>query len=445
MQIYDKKRSIQKKVGILFLAISVLYLVHLLLLHFFGEGPEPRYLFLTLTVLLPLLLLALAGFIDHEAVRSVHVAVFILLAYVGSCINGTGEIIFILFYVVALLLAYQYGYLNRRPHLKIGIVILFGIIIRSYRLYRLGDELHIFSNAFMILGFIYLFYILFDEELREFSHEKHALEEQIEKDKTFTHMGKHMAGLIHNVKNHFYSIRSSFKLLEELNEEELDRLKLDKTKIYGYVRNGINELYTQLNNVMYLVGSTERTGQQIEIDMAQLIDAILELFMINLDFKHRLMVHKQYRDRLLIRGNPFELRQILEVILNNSYDAIRIRHERRKSRGNLRITIYRQEENSVVSIEDDGIGMEFFEDERRQRVPAKQTGFFQQGLSTKETGTGFGMLRAIELIDMYGGRLYISSKKGEGTRVDIVFPDSEVEGAKISEKRPEMSIKAENG
>ncbi len=445
MQIYDKKRSIQKKIGILFLAISFFYLVHLMLLHFFGEGPEADYLLLILTVLLPLLLLALAGFIDHEAARSAHVTVFILLAYTGSYINRTGEVIFILFYVAALLLAYQYGYLNRRPYLKIGIVILFGIIIRSYRLWLLGDQLHIFSNAFMILGFIYLFYVLFDEELREFFHEKHALEEQIEKDKTFTHMGRHMAGLIHNVKNHFYSIRSSFKLLEELNEEELNRLKLDKVKIYGYVRNGINELYTQLNNVMYLVGSTESTNHHIEIDMEKLIDAILELFMINLDFKHRLMVHKEYRDRLLIRGNPFELRQVLEVILNNSYDAIRIRHERRKSRGNLNISIFREDDSSIVRIEDDGIGMEFFEDERRQRVPAKQTGYFQQGLSTKETGTGFGMLRAIELIDVYGGRLYISSKKGEGTRIDIIFPDSALEGSKVSDDSPELPMKAENG
>ena len=42
--------------------------------------------------------------------------------------------------------------------------------------------------------------------------------------------------------------------------------------------------------------------------------------------------------------------------------------------------------------------------------------------SRKHAGTGLGLPLAIGLVELHGGKLTIESRKGEGTRVVVIFP-----------------------
>ena len=42
--------------------------------------------------------------------------------------------------------------------------------------------------------------------------------------------------------------------------------------------------------------------------------------------------------------------------------------------------------------------------------------------TAKKTGTGLGMAQTYKVVSQHGGRISISSKKGSGTRVDILLP-----------------------
>ena len=65
-----------------------------------------------------------------------------------------------------------------------------------------------------------------------------------------------------------------------------------------------------------------------------------------------------------------------------------------------------------IAIADNGRGMP-------RTIVERATELF---FTTKKTGKGTGLFRALEFADKSGGRLSIESQEGQGTRVRIVLP-----------------------
>jgi signal transduction histidine kinase len=73
----------------------------------------------------------------------------------------------------------------------------------------------------------------------------------------------------------------------------------------------------------------------------------------------------------------------------------------------------------VVTITDTGMGMD---EEALQRI-------FEPYFSTKATGTGLGLTIAKRNIELHGGRIAITSRRGSGTTVSFTLPDQPGSGA----------------
>lgn len=78
----------------------------------------------------------------------------------------------------------------------------------------------------------------------------------------------------------------------------------------------------------------------------------------------------------------------------------------------INITIKQDEENLIITISDNGTGMN---DEVLKQVKNAFT-------TTKKEGMGMGLYIVDKLVKIYKGRVDIKSKVGHGTAIDIIFP-----------------------
>ncbi|MTI69809.1 MAG: HAMP domain-containing histidine kinase [Firmicutes bacterium] len=128
--------------------------------------------------------------------------------------------------------------------------------------------------------------------------------------------------------------------------------------------------------------------------------------------------HPKYQDRLInfytdmdkinIKCNPLLLKRAFTNLL---YNAIIHNPKDTKIKVNIR-----KEENIIIEIEDNGIGMESKDIENLFKR-------YYRGTNTGEThkGSGLGMAIAKQIINAHKGKIQVNSKVDEGTKIIIYF------------------------
>ncbi|WP_138755708.1 sensor histidine kinase [Paenibacillus sinopodophylli] len=113
---------------------------------------------------------------------------------------------------------------------------------------------------------------------------------------------------------------------------------------------------------------------------------------------------------LCVRGNSSKFKQALINIIKNSIEAL-------GQNGAIHIQAYKNQKNNsvVIRIRDNGEGM--------NELDLKRLG--EPYYSQKSKGTGLGLMVTFRIIEVMGGILKFSSKKGFGTEATIIFPYEE--------------------
>lgn len=114
-------------------------------------------------------------------------------------------------------------------------------------------------------------------------------------------------------------------------------------------------------------------------------------------------------DRVLLNGNKELLFQAFFNIISN---AIKFTQDS----GEISISLFQKENFAIISITDNGIGMDI---EVLSRIFEK---FYQGDTSRSGIGNGLGLALAKKIIDLHGGEIEVKSKKGEGTKFVVVLP-----------------------
>jgi PAS domain S-box-containing protein len=109
-------------------------------------------------------------------------------------------------------------------------------------------------------------------------------------------------------------------------------------------------------------------------------------------------------------ADPRALQQVLINLLTNAADAL---HGRRDP--NVAISLFRSDGTVRFRVEDNGCGIS----------EEKQKDLFKPFLTSKVKGTGLGLVIVKKMLAQMNGTIEISSRKDEGTAVDIYLPVSE--------------------
>ena len=143
------------------------------------------------------------------------------------------------------------------------------------------------------------------------------------------------------------------------------------------------------------------------IDISLLIEEITENLSLMFDKQNINFQIEPLEDEIYINGDYNRLNQVLLNIIKNSIEA-------KDSKKNSYIKIYTKLDDNTIKIyvEDNGIGIP------KENIKKISEPFF----TTKQNGTGLGVLLSTEIITAHDGKIEYESEENVGTTVTITLP-----------------------
>ena len=223
-------------------------------------------------------------------------------------------------------------------------------------------------------------------------------EEQYNAEK-YKLIGQLAASISHEVRNPL-TMTSGF--LQMMGKQSLGADTLERYRQHAI--EGIDHATSIISD--YLNYAKPAVEEARAIDVKAEIEALIPWIssldvMSNIDIR----IHHLERESIFFMGEPKKFQQCLLNIIKNAIEAMP---------SGVRLTITTMEcYNQVrITIADTGVGM--------SKLQLKRIGtpFF----TTKEKGTGLGLMVVVSLIHVMGGQIGFRSKPGEGTVCDIRYP-----------------------
>ena len=191
----------------------------------------------------------------------------------------------------------------------------------------------------------------------------------------------------------------------ELSHEEIKEFLDD-------VHCSAKQLYELLENL--LVWSRSQRGlvqfNPMPLDVAQIIKSNIELVKMNADAKHIELISEVKTD-ILAYSDPNMLNTIIRNLVTNAIKFTRID-------GKVILKAIEENEFIKISVLDNGIGIS---DKDLEKLFRMDVSYSTEGTGN-EKGTGLGLILCKEFVEKHGGKIWVTSKIGEGSEFNFTIP-----------------------
>ncbi|QEN06308.1 GHKL domain-containing protein [Thiospirochaeta perfilievii] len=210
------------------------------------------------------------------------------------------------------------------------------------------------------------------------------------------------AGVAHEIKNPLGSMSIHIQLMNKI----LNRDNFNKDDFSKYL-DIISDEVERLNSIVvdYLFAVRPMNVELVDSDINVVIEELIEFTKYELEESHISVNLKLNKDIPKIYLDVKFIKQAFLNIIKNAIGAM-------ESGGELTITTEEKDNFVQVSIRDNGIGIE----------ESIQDKIFEPHFTTKETGSGLGLTLVYKIVKEHKGDISVSSKVGEGTCFNFVFP-----------------------
>lgn len=218
-----------------------------------------------------------------------------------------------------------------------------------------------------------------------------------------------LATVSHDLRSPLAAIRGYVDLLEKvgpLTEQQQD--------FVGKIRRSIAHITALVSDLLEL-GRIEASAE-LEMEpfhLESVIDAVVDGYR-QIAAEKGLTLKWEFNPLPLIRGNPHQLRRVMENLLSN---AVKYNREG----GWIAVSAEYREGYLVVRVADSGIGIP------PEDLPHIFDRFYRvQRPETEEIeGTGLGLSIVKSIVEKHGGRVWVESQPGEGTTFTLILPTME--------------------
>jgi len=218
-------------------------------------------------------------------------------------------------------------------------------------------------------------------------------------------LGRHAAGIVHNLNNPLQTILGCSQLLQgrESNKLYVDMLVESAVEMQKIITTILD------------TGSREHREDFTEIDINEVIEKELKLFQSNLHFKNNIATTYQPGAIPRVQGLYVHYTQVIGNLLKNAIDALM-----ESKNPAIKITTATSDDYVIIKIKDNGTGID------EETLPHIFEPFFTtkplQAKPGQPAGTGLGLPFCKEMIESYQGRIEVSSQPGEGTEFTLRYP-----------------------
>ena len=265
----------------------------------------------------------------------------------------------------------------------------FGLIRKTFYRSIHGRELEI-TTAKSDLGLI-----LF---LRDCTKSE-AARQQTQRSELMRELGELAATAAHEIRNALGGIRGYAMLLHRDLEQQPPLQKMAATLLEG-----VRSLETLAIGILHFARPVSIQLQSIEMGLfLKQLGAFVRidpLFPKNITLE----IHIP-QEAILIPIDSNAFKSSLLNLIRNAFQAM-------PQGGSLTISLLRQDQCALISISDTGIGIS----EEDQRL------LFSPFFTTKQKGTGLGLVEARKVIQAHGGTLEVRSQPEKGTTFTIILP-----------------------
>jgi PAS domain S-box-containing protein len=224
---------------------------------------------------------------------------------------------------------------------------------------------------------------------------KEQTEQLLQKSEKLALLGQMAAGIAHEIRNPLTSIRGFIQLFKSSTHKE---------EYYDIV---LSEL-DRINNIVgeFLVLAKPTAAVFAEKDVKELIKDVVTLINTQ-SILNNVQIFVEFEcDLPKISCEENQLKQVFLNLLKNSIEAM-------PTGGNIDVKVKAKEEGKIsIQISDQGIGIP------KDRIPTLGEPFY----TTKEKGTGLGLMTCYKIIESHNGQLTIDSEVNQGTTIEIILP-----------------------
>jgi PAS domain S-box-containing protein len=226
------------------------------------------------------------------------------------------------------------------------------------------------------------------------------LEAEVQRVQTLAALGEMAATVAHEIRNPLGGIAGYAGMLErDLDSDDPNRRLVQK----------ITEGVGRLNRIVVsLLNYTRPLRLNVHpVNLVELVEETTAFFAIDIErSREDIHIERRFPDGdLICRIDPEQLQQVILNLLQNAMQAM-------PEGGAIEVGLHTEGELGVLTISDTGVGMD---DEVREKL-------FTPFFTTKEDGTGLGLVTSKKIIDAHNGQILVDSEPGRGTQFSISLP-----------------------
>ncbi|KAA0546879.1 PAS domain S-box protein [Bacillus sp. BGMRC 2118] len=218
----------------------------------------------------------------------------------------------------------------------------------------------------------------------------------IRKSEKLAVAGQLAAAVAHEIRNPLTSIKGFIQLFHSSNEycsPEFTGLVLDELK-------RVEEIISE-----FLTMARPHQKEMKNVNISAVVTQVVQLLQTQALLDNKELKLEIYDHTPCVKGDSNLLKQVFINIIQNALEAER-------TDGRVEVLVQSHDDEIAVIIRDYGIGIS----------KERQIKLGEPFYSTKEKGTGLGLMTSYRIIEQHNGRIIIKSEEGQGTVVTIFLP-----------------------
>jgi len=227
---------------------------------------------------------------------------------------------------------------------------------------------------------------------------EHRTEELLRTSEKLKMAGQLAAGIAHEIRNPLTSLKGFSKLLRKATGEQADRYYEIMDQEFVRIEMILGEL---------LVLAKPQASAYQDRDVRLIVHEVADLLSSQAILNNVIIQEQATPEACIVRCDKNQLKQVFMNVVKNAIEAM-------PSGGLLVISIERDESDVLVHVIDQGSGIP------EHLLHRLGEPFF----TTKEKGTGLGLMISHKIIEEHEGHIRYDSRSGEGTTVSIRLPQS---------------------
>lgn len=219
-------------------------------------------------------------------------------------------------------------------------------------------------------------------------------EELLRKSEKLSVVGQLAAGVAHEIRNPLTSIRGFIQFIQEGNY---------KREYFQTILSELDRIQSVVNE--FLVLAKPQVINFTPRNLSPLLHQVVELLQTEAILNNVQITVELDETATMVNCEENQLKQVFINILKNAIEAM-------PNGGRITIQLQQLGDTLSVRIQDQGEGI------GEERIQKLGEPFY----TTKEKGTGLGLMISYKIIQAHQGNMKISSQRNKGTTVEITLP-----------------------